>query len=479
MVDVTRHRVAAAEVDPNGKEGRILMLRRGQRLLSLVAATAAGLALLAGCGGGSSASGATLTMWTFKATHVKALQDAAAAFKAKTGITVNITAYTPDDTYTSKVQSAAATHSLPDVLEVHAAGEDFTFGAAGLLTDLTPDVDAAWKARFLNGIADSGVVTPQIYQASLNPKSTHDGVKTGQLFSIPFTAGTFGVIYANKAKLTAAGLDPNSIPKTWQDLINWFKATDTKDAANGGVTLGLSDSSTGFDWLMEPLAYSELGKTKYEALFGKDTARDWGSPVGQQVLDLYNQITPYWSPGDQTLSIDNADLAFAQGKSAFDVGGTFTMSSLQQDGMDPNNIVAFGLPPAAGGAVGSGFKLAPIALTGLSISTQTKNSAAAVQWINYLTTEAVAGAFAKTSFDLPGTNLGANASKDVGQYLSSLESVFGTGDGAYYPGVNTYQSPTWDFQKAGDILIKMSPLKQASSAAVNSQLGAYNLDSWK
>jgi multiple sugar transport system substrate-binding protein len=453
-------------------------VRRGRRVLCLVAAVSTALALLVGCGGGSSGAGTTLTMWTFKQTHVKALQDAAAKFKAQTGITVDITAYTPDDTYTSKVQSAVATHSLPDVLEVHAAGEDFTFGAAGVLTDLAPDIDASWKARFLNGIADSGLVTDQIYQVSLNPKSTHDGIKKGQLFSIPFTAGTFGVFYANKAKLLAAGLDPNSLPKTWEQLISWFKATDTKDPVNGGVTLGLSSSSTGLDWLMEPLAFSYLGKARYQALFGQNSATAWGSPAGQQVLDLYNEITPYWSPGDQTLSIDNADLAFAQGKSAFDLGGTFTMASLQQDGIDPNNVVAFGLPPAANGAV-SNVKLAPQALTGLAISAQTKNSSAALRWINYLSTEQAAGAFAQTSFDLPATNLGANASKDVGPYLSSLESVFGTGDSAFNLSDNTFQSPTWDIQKAGDIVIKMSPLKQDSSATINSQLGAYNINSWK
>jgi multiple sugar transport system substrate-binding protein len=455
------------------------MFRRGKRLLSLVAVTAAAGALLAGCGGGSSASGTTLTMWTFKQPHVKALQDAAAAFTKKTGITVDITAYTPEATYASKVQSAAATHSLPDVLEVHSAGEDFTFGAAGLLTDLATDVDASWKSRFLSGTADSGLVTQQIYQASQNSKSTHYGIKTGQLFSVPFTAGAFGVVYANKAKLQAAGLDPASIPKTWQDLVSWFKATNTKDPAQGGVTLGLSDGSTGLDWLMEPLAYSYLGKAKYEALFGKDRAQDWGSPNGQAVLDLYNQITPYWSPGDQTLSIDNADLAFAQGKSAFDIGGTFTESSLQQDGMDPGNIVAFAVPAAAGGALGSAFKLAPIALTGLAMSSQTKNSSAALQWMNFLTSESAAGAFAQTAFDLPAVNLGANAGKDVGPYLSSLESAFGSGDSAYNASLNYFQSPTWDTTKAGNILIKLTPLKQADSATVNSQLGAYNIDSWK
>ncbi|HEY0803945.1 MAG TPA: hypothetical protein VGD84_02725, partial [Pseudonocardiaceae bacterium] len=96
-------------------------MRRGRRVVCVVAAAMAVLAGIAGCGSGSGASSATtLTMWTFKQTHVKALQAAATAFKAQTGITVNITAYTPDDTYTAKVQSAAATHNVADVLEVHA-----------------------------------------------------------------------------------------------------------------------------------------------------------------------------------------------------------------------------------------------------------------------------------------------------------------------------------------------------------------------
>ena len=76
-------------------------------------------------------------MWTFKRTHVDALQKAAAAFKTKTGIDVTIEAFTPDDVFTSKMQGAAQTKDLPDVLELHSGGEDLEMGAAGLLTDLT------------------------------------------------------------------------------------------------------------------------------------------------------------------------------------------------------------------------------------------------------------------------------------------------------------------------------------------------------
>ncbi len=455
-------------------------VRRGRRrVLSVVAAAVAVLAGVAGCSSGSSSgSGGTLTMWTFKQTHVKALQAAAASFKSQTGITVNITAYTPDDTYTAKVQSAAATHNVADVLEVHAGGEDFTFGGAGILSDLASSVDASWRGRFLSGTADTGLVSDAVYQESLNPKSTHRGVKKGQLFSIPFTAGTFGIVFASKSKLAAAGLDPAKPPQTWQDLLDWFKATKAKDANAGGVTLGLKSSSTGLDWVLEPLAYGYLGKANYQALFGKDRTQAWGSPNGQQVLSLYDGITPYWAAGTQTLAIDDADRAFAQGKSAFDIGGTFTMSALQQDGMNPDDIVAFGLPAATGGAI-SNLKLAPIALTGLAISSQSKNQADALKWLNFLTTQQQAGAFAQTSLDLPGTDLGANGSKLVGPHLSSLEAVFGTGDNAYNPGANTFISPVWDITVAGDLVVKMSPLHELTPASLNSQLGTYVANGWK
>jgi len=454
--------------------------RREKRVLCAVATAVALVAGAAACGGGSSGSGSgkTLTMWTFKQTHVKALQAAAAAFKAKTGITVNITAYTPDATFTSKVQSAAATHNVADVLEVHAAGEDRVFGGAGILTDLVSSVNDAWKARFLSGLADAGLITAQVYQASLLPKATDAGVKQGQLFSVPFTAGTFGIIYASKTKLQAAGLDPGKPPTTWEQLISWIQATHAKDPQAGGITLGLNVSSTGFDWALEPLAYAYLGKTDYQSLFGKDASKTWGSPNGQKVLNLYNELTPYWTAGSQTLSIDDADRAFAQGKSAFDIGGTFTMSSIQQDGMSPSDIVAFGLPAAQGSAV-TGFKLAPIALTGLSISAQSKNQAADLQWLDFLTTQAQAGAFAKTSYDLPATDLGANAATLVGPNLSSLESVFGSGDSAYDPGDTTFMGPTWDITSAGDLVVRMSPLKEASPATTNSKLGTFTASTWK
>jgi multiple sugar transport system substrate-binding protein len=436
----------------------------------------AALALVAtGCGGGGgSGGGTTLSMWTFKQTHVKALEAAAAQFKARTGITVNVTAYTPDDTFTSKVQSAAASHDVADVLEVHAAGEDRVLGGAGIVSDLAPDVNDQYKSRFLKGTADAGLITDQVYQDSLKPKATDPGVHKGQLYSVPFTAGTFGIVYASKPLLRAVGIDPSTPPASWQEMISWLRATHDRDPRTGGITVGLKSSSTGFDWALEPLAFGLLGKQDFQALYGTDRAKAWGSPDGQRVLDLYDQLTPYWMAGTQTLGIDDADRAFAQGKAAFDIGGTFTISAIQQNGMSADDILSFPIPPAQGSAVGA-LKLSPIALTGLSVSAQTADRAAALKWVDFLTQKEQAGAFAQAALDLPGTDLGADAAKLVGPYLSAMEGAFGTGANAYDPSATTFKGSTWDIEAAGDILVKMSPLKELDPAAANAQLGTYNI----
>ena len=101
---------------------------------------------------------------------------------------------------------------------------------------------------------------------------------------------------------------------------------------------------------MQPMAYAMLGADKFHALFGKDKAgrlllprpasRCWTPTAGH----------PYWMPGTQTLDIDEADLAFAQGKSTFNVGGTFTLAFLAQNGLTPSNVLTFPVPAPAGGA---------------------------------------------------------------------------------------------------------------------------------
>ena len=116
-------------------------------------------------------------------------------------------------------------------------------------------------------------------------------------------------------------------------------------------------------------------------------------------------------PGTQSLDIDEADQAFAQGKSAFDIGGTFTLAFLQQNGMNPDDVMAFGLPGPTGGAVPD-RALGPLALTGLTVTATSKHPENAKKWMEFLGQPDVAAKFAKDATDLPATELGADAAGD-------------------------------------------------------------------
>jgi ABC-type glycerol-3-phosphate transport system substrate-binding protein len=421
-----------------------------------------------GCGGDSDdTSGKTLVMWTFKQSHVKALEEAAQGFAKESGVTVKVQAFTPDNAFLTKVQAAAKTGDLPDVLEVHTNGDDFTFGGAGLVSDLTKDVDSGWQNGYLPQVRADGTVTDAYYQKSTAANSSWKGIKAGQRFSVPLTIGTFGIVYANKKRLADAGI--TTAPTTWEQFIADLAAVKRSSPGNGGVSLGLKAPSTGLEWFLQPMAYGLLGKDRFGALWSKDNSANFASPAGTTVLQTYGQVTPYWMPGTQSLDIDGADLAFAQGKSSFDIGGTFTLAFLSQNGFDPANVLAFPVPAPAAGTV-KDLSLAPFTLTGMSVSAATKNRSGAIQWLKYLTKPDVSAQFAKSALDIPPTDLGADPSSAVGPVLGSMIKSFGSGPSAYNPGDTSYRPQAYDSGDVGAVLMNYTPLATQSAPATGTKL---------
>lgn len=433
----------------------------------LAALTLAATAACGGGGSGGSSSSKGLVMWTFKQSHVKALQTVAEGFTKETGIPVTVQAYGPDDAYITKVQAAAKTGSLPDIMEVHTNGDDFTFGAAGLVTDLAKDVDSGWLNNYRSEVRVDGTVTDAYYQQSLAKDAKTKGIKLGQRLSVPLTIGTFGIVYANKQRLSAAGV--TTAPTTWEDFIADLAKVKTAQPDNGGVSIGMKAPSTGLEWFMQPMAYGLLGADKFHALWGKDAATNFSSPTGTQVLETYGQVTPYWLPGTQTLDIDAADLAFAQGKSSFDIGGTFTLAFLSQNGFDPNNLLTFPIPAPANGAI-KNLSLSPFTLTGMSVAATTKNRAGAIKWLQYLAKSDASATFAKTALDIPPTDLGADPKTAVGPVLGAMIAAFGSGPSAYNPGDTSYRPNAYDSGNVGAVLANYTPLKTQTAAQTGAAL---------
>jgi multiple sugar transport system substrate-binding protein len=418
--------------------------------------------------GDAAAGGDALEMWTFKQSHVEALESAAAAFEEETGVAVDVQAITPDDVFAQRIQAGAQTGDLPDVLEVHAAGEDYTLGAAGLLADLSEDFGD--RSQFLPTVADAGLVTSAVFERSQEAESPYAGVEEGQLFSVPFTSGTFGIVYANKATLEAAGLDPETPPATWEEFVSALEATTAADPEAGGLMLGLGVSQTGHNWVLEPTAYALLGEERFEALYGEDPAASFASPDGLRVLETYDQLTSYWSPEAPSLGIDEADIAFVNGEAAMLVGGTFTLAFLEANGLAAEDVLAFPLPaPADGEAPGRG--LGPIALSGLSVAADSDNPEAAREWIEFLSRPEQAGAFAQTALDLPAVDLGSDAESLLGPQLTALQAVLTSEEGNTWDPLDTSHRPAaWDEGQVGDTLLRMSPLDELDPAATGQAL---------
>lgn len=434
-----------------------------KRSLKLTAALGAltVLTALSGCSSQGGGSDDTLTVWTFKQSEVKALEAAGNAWGAKNKMKVKISVYTPDDAYATKVQAAAKSKTLPDIVSVHSQGEDWKFAQAGIIQDLTSDFTESWQDDFLPGVVKSSQLTAeQIKNSGSDPTTTLKDLKADHFYSIPYLAGTPGVVFANKKTLEAAGIDSSKPPATWQDWIADIQKTHDKDATSGGIVTGLQVPETGYYWLYRPMSYAYLGADAFYGRQSKAQDPSWTSAESVKTLDLYNQLTPLWSPGVLGLGIDQADQAFATGKAAWDVGGTFTLSSLTTFGLDADDVTVFPVPAPEGGQLSKlSYQASP--LVSGAVTSTTKHKAESVSFLKYLTSTEGAQTFAETAKDLPATKVPASSlSSPLLQQLVGLVTP-AEGEEAFNP--NDFSAdPAGTI--AHDTAVKLTELPASSSS---------------
>ena len=367
------------------------------------------------------ASDVGLTMWTWKLFHVPGLQAIAKNYEAKTGIKVTINAYNPDEVYRTKITTAGQSGDLPDILSYWSGGQ-FDMAATDQLVELTSAVDAAWKANFLSGTYEkTSMMTQTVYDTcQKDPKCTYKNINVGQSFSIPFLAGQAYFVYANKDLLKQAGLDPDKAPTTAEEWLEMMKTVKAKTGTAGLVT-GAQNGGTLWFWLTNPLLITSCGVDKYDAMYnGKST---FGDPCAKKVFDWENSIATndLWMPNILATNIDPADVAFSQGKAAFDIGGTYTLGFLLAQGMKQENILSFAVPPLKGGAYDK-LEVGASALIDVMVTKTSKHQKEALDFIRFMSDPEQAALFAKTVGDLPATKVPADPEK-VGNVMVGLISA--------------------------------------------------------
>lgn len=341
-----------------------------------------------------------LTMWTWKIFHVPGLEVVAANFEAETGISVDIQAYNPDDVYRTRITTSAQAGELPDILSYWSGGQ-WELAATDNLLELTDIVDEEWASSFLPGTFDmQSVVTQTIYDnCQADVECTFSNLELGQVFSVPYLAGQAFFVYGNKSLIEAAGLDPNVAPTTAEEWMDMMVAIKEQTGVAGLVT-GVQNPDVLQFWLFNPLLITSCGPEVYDAIYGAEDS--FTNPCALRVLEWINQLSvnDLWMPGILSTNIDPADVAFTQERAAFDIGGTYTLGFLIDQGMDPENIISFAVPPLAGSELAT-LEIAPAPLIDAMVTAHSEHPEEALQFLRYLTSPAQMEVFAATVGDLP------------------------------------------------------------------------------
>ena len=389
--------------------------------LFLVLAVAVGS--LAGCSPQAASSDSVdLELWTFKQSHVTALEAVAEQCFPEGNVTVDVEAITPDDAFVTKVQAAAQTKDLPDLLMSHSAGEDWKFAQAGILADITDYFESDLADRFTEQTLSAIELTQaQVDARGSDPATSIQDLELGSVYAVPLINGAANVIVANKTMLEAAGVDTSAPPATWEQWVADMEKVKAADPDNGGLVTGLQIPQVGYFWLFGPMTTAYLGVDGAFGRTGEKQTPAWDSPESIKSLELWDQLTPVWADGVFNLGIDQADQAFAQGKAAYDMGGTFTVPFLLQQGMEIDDLLIFQTPLPEDGQITDGTMATnPLVSTGITSSTEHPEEAK--KYIDCLSSEDGAALFMNSAGDLASAKV--NLDKVESEGIKALASLF-------------------------------------------------------
>ena len=335
---------------------------RGRKLWSVVGAAVAASLAISGCsssgGEKESADGkVTVTFWQqkFEDYQQKWFKDEVAAFNASQDkVKVNYVVV-PADAWQQKLKAAQAAGNQPDV-----ATTNYGSIRPGVATGQFKALDDLLPAEAFADIKDN----------------VKDFVSVdGKNYAYPMLVEPSTVLYYRTDLAKAAGLDPASPPKTWDELVTWAQKLTQ------GKVKGMTMASTELDlaWSSWGLQYNACGDLPLRGDWSKADATD---PCYRKLLDLYTRLYQgHLMP--ETPKVGYADGApYGDGEVAMMAGGSWVIGQLKNTYPDLIAKTAVAPFPSADGDMTK-----PTATLGgwtLTIDGKTKHADAAAEFIEYL-----------------------------------------------------------------------------------------------
>lgn len=330
-----------------------------KRVLSTIAVSGLALSLsLTACSSGNSSDDEILQVWDLQQSGKDINESYAPIIKsfeeANPGITVELTVL-PYEQYLNKALLALNGSSGPDVLSLDQIWMA-QLAAAGQISPLDDQITASSTIKaddFFPGAWDSNIYDDKTY-------------------GIPLNADVWEQLYYNADLLTAAGLDPDAPPTTWEEWNSALEKLTDPSTDQAGISL-IGCKNEGSVVITNSLMFSNGGSVI------TDNASTYDSPENKAALEQYAKLASFAPTGVAATCEQDAVSRFTAGKAAMLLSGSW-----QQDTMKTaaNFDWRIAIPPTPAGETFVG------ALGGfnLGVSANAKNPDLAFKWIEYLTT---------------------------------------------------------------------------------------------
>lgn len=230
------------------------------------------------------------------------------AFEAKNpGITVQID-YMDDASFKSKLPTLLQSSARPDIFFTWTGGVFFEQAKAGILKDISAEMNAGWKDAF-------------------SPAGVNAMTYKGKIYGAPMYAASV-VLWYNKKLLAQAKIDPNSI-QNWDDFL--AAVSKIKAAGLTPIVAGGKDK-----WPLQ-FFYGSLATR----IAGKDglAAADVGNAGGFEHPDFVRAGTEFkrlvdlkpFQPGFMDTNNNKAAGLFGDGKGVFHLMGNWLYGAQQKN----------------------------------------------------------------------------------------------------------------------------------------------------
>jgi multiple sugar transport system substrate-binding protein len=248
-----------------------------------------------------------------------------------------------------KYKTMFASGNAADVFMVN--NPDFpSFANSGNLLALSSQVDAGYFDSFFPGV--NGMYVWQ-----------------GEQMAIPFTTDC-RILWYNKDLFTAAGLDPESPPKTWEELVTYAKQIEEKTDAYGfGMDLGLQEFPT-------QALYCASGSDIINVADDGSITPNVNTPEFKGYLNTLLDMKPTFE-ADYTI-LDHHDVAklFVEGQMGIIIGNTLNDTDIYDKEWYAQGLIP-SVDGSTNGSFGGGF--------GISVSSECKYPEQAVRFAQIIT----------------------------------------------------------------------------------------------